>query len=61
MPSVNPDDQPLMVPKRFGWGYSPNWNNPRAVKLFFGFIGAVIVFILLIAVLIPVMMHLLTR
>ncbi len=33
MPSASPNEQPLMVPKRFGFGYSFNWNNPRSVYL----------------------------
>lgn len=58
MPSPNPNEQPLMVPKRFGWGYSPNWNNPKAVMLFFGFI---LVIVILGAVVLPVVLHLLVR
>ena len=58
---ANPNDQPLMVPKRFGYGVSPNWNNPRAVKLFFGFIGAIVVFVVLIAVVVPLLVRLMMR
>jgi uncharacterized membrane protein len=50
--STNPNDQPLMVPKRFGYGYSFNWSNPRAVLLFLVLIGVVI----LIAVLLPLLL-----
>lgn len=55
MPSANPNEQPLMVPKRFGVGYSFNWNNPRAVSLFLAFIGGAIL-VILIAVLLPVLL-----
>jgi uncharacterized membrane protein len=57
-PYANPNDQPLMVPKRFGWGYSPNWNNPKAVMLFLGFI---LVIVILVAIVLPVLLHFLVR
>jgi uncharacterized membrane protein len=55
MPSANPNEQPLMVPKRFGVGYSFNWNNPRAVSLFLAIIGGAFLVILL-ALLLPVLL-----
>lgn len=54
MPSANPNEQPLMVPKRFGFGYSFNWNNPQAVYLFLALIGVPLV--ILIAVLLTVLL-----
>jgi uncharacterized membrane protein len=56
MPYGNPNEQPLMVPKRFGFGYSFNWNNPRAVYLFLALIGVPIL-VILIAVLLIVLLH----
>lgn len=53
-PSANPNEQPLMVPKRFGIGYSFNWSNPRAVYLFFALIGIPI--LILIAILLTVLL-----
>jgi len=58
MPDANPNEQPLMVPKRFGWGYSFNWSNPKAVMLFFGFI---LVIVILGAVVVPVVLRLVMR
>ncbi|HZO73438.1 MAG TPA: DUF5808 domain-containing protein [Ktedonobacteraceae bacterium] len=57
-PYANPNDQPLMVPKRFGWGYSFNWSNPKAVMLFFGLI---LVIVILVAVVVPVVLRLVMR
>lgn len=56
MPYTNPNEQPLMVPKRFGFGYSFNWNNPRAVYLFLAIIGVPIL-VILIAALFIVLLH----
>lgn len=55
MPYGNPNEQPLMVPKRFGFGYSFNWSNPRAVYLFLALIGIPIL-VILIAVLLIVLL-----
>ncbi len=56
MPYANPNEQPLMVPKRFGFGYSFNWNNPRAVYLFLALVGGPIL-VILIVILLTVLLH----
>ena len=57
MPSANPNEQPLMVPKRFGFGYSFNWNNPRSVYLFLALIGVPILVILIAVLLTVLLLH----
>jgi len=56
-PYVNPNEQPLMVPKRVGIGYSFNWNNPRAVSLFFALIGVPILVILIVVLVTVLLLH----
>ena len=51
-PYANPNEQPLMVPKRFGLGYSFNWNNPRAIYLFLTIIGVPILLILIVVLIV---------
>jgi uncharacterized membrane protein len=57
MPYDHPNEQPLMVPKRFGVGYSFNWNNPRAVSLFLTIIGIPILVILIIVLFTVLLLH----
>jgi uncharacterized membrane protein len=57
MPSANPNEQPLMVPKRLGFGYSFNWNNPRAAYLFLALIGVPILVILIVVLLTVLLLH----
>lgn len=55
-PYANPNNQPLMVPKRFGWGYTFNWNNPKAVMLFLGIVvGLPVIVTLILVVMIPLL------
>ena len=57
MSYANPNEQPLMVPKRFGFGYSFNWSNPRAVYLLLALIGVPILVILIVALLTVLLLH----
>lgn len=57
MPYANPNEQPLMVPKRFGFGYSFNWNNTRAIYLFLALIGVPILVILIAVLLTVLLLH----
>jgi uncharacterized membrane protein len=39
---VNKDDPSMFVERRFGFGYTINFGNPKAVMFFVGFIGLII-------------------
>lgn len=56
-PYANPNKQPLMVPKRFGFGYSFNWNNPRAIYMLLALIGVPILLILVVVLLTVLLVH----
>jgi uncharacterized membrane protein len=44
---INREDHALLVPRRFGLGWTLNWGNPRAAMLLAGvvaLIGLVVIF-----------------
>ncbi len=44
---VDRDDPSIFVERRFGLGYTINFGNPKALALFFGFVGLVILLIVM--------------
>jgi uncharacterized membrane protein len=49
--------QPLFVPKRFGVGYSFNWQNPKAVAIFFGLLLVPVVVALVTLLVVVLIVH----
>lgn len=49
--------QPLFVPKRFGVGYSFNWQNPKAVALFVGLLLVPVVIVLIALLVVVLTVH----
>ncbi len=41
----NPDDKRMFVPKRWGYGWTPNFANPKAIAVFILILIAVFVVI----------------